>query len=114
MYSSHCRGKTLAPWSRYVLHVHIYLVSVADSSPFYSPNIRMNLHAPFYCSLPARPWLFLRSTARLLWDGKKQLRQRTDLFVVPEVPSCGLTPHPWHDAGGGSTWLLLLTDFCSL
>lgn len=74
----------------------------------------MNLCAPFHHSLPDRAWLFLRSTARLLWDGKKQLRQHTDLFVVPDVPSCGLVPYPWHDAGGGSTQLLLLTDFCSL
>lgn len=68
--------------------VHIPLVSATDS-----PSTRVNQPAPFHHRLPDPAWLFLRSTGRLVWGGKKQLRQHTDLGLWSLRPRvCGLAP----------------------
>lgn len=81
MHSSHCTGHTPAPWCLYIPGVSTYLVSVADSGPSCSLSARINQPAPFHHRLPDPVWLFLRSIGRLLWGGKKQLRQLTDLSL---------------------------------
>jgi len=79
VHSGHWTGHTPAPWCAYILGVCIYLVPVDDSGHFCSPSTRVNQPAPFHCRLPDPAWLFLRIAVRLLWGGKKQLRQHTDL-----------------------------------
>lgn len=98
-----CIGVT-AQHTRWHLGVHISLVSVADSGPFCSASTTVNQPAPFHHRLPDPAWLFLRSTGRLVWGERKQLRRLTDLSLWSLKPLSVGQPCPWHAAGGRSAW----------
>lgn len=72
-------------------------MSVADLGPFSLLSTRANQPAPFHHSMPDPAELFLRSTSRLVWGGKKQLREWQ--FVLPGDPSCGLVAGMLQEVG---------------
>lgn len=71
-------------------------VPVADSGPFSSPHTGVN-HG-----LPGPAWLFLRSTSRLVWGGRKQPRQLMSLVSRCLRPLLVGQPWLWPAAGVGA------------
>lgn len=86
------------------LGVCMSLVSTADSGPVCSPSTSVNHPVPFHHELTDPVWPFLRSTGRLRWGGRKQMRQLTDLGFWSLRPLLVGHPHPRHAAGGRSAW----------
>lgn len=71
-------------------------VPVADLGPFSSPHTGVN-HG-----LPGPAWLFLRSTSRLVWGGRKQSRQLMSLVSRCLRPLLVGQPWLWPAAGVGA------------